>query len=456
MMMMPIEASIPCTAALGKNSPRTPARDTPNRIWITPAATPTPRPAGRPPGRPRHQRRRGAELGHAADAMTISPAAGPLMVSSELLIALPTMPPMIAVNTPAIAGSRRPGRSPGTAARIRRREADSASAFHERRSPSRVPRAGRRLDPPPLPGPSAARLTSCRHRTGGGDGTPQHTRRHVLQRRRAESERGGARRNAGGARTGGRPRNWYSGLLGRTDPTSTARRPLRTRRPMLPVRRPCPGGRLEVDGTPTGVRGFEPDLTLAFRLGDFGRPRPEARAAGTEGDDEKEQQGVKARQRRVDARRGVRARTRGVETRNNTAEASGTTPDGGWSMRGSCSRRSVASWKKQRGAADAVPGGPTSSAPTGGRRASSTRSGSGRTLEVVDVIGDVAPAVGHAGRDDDDVAGLDHPRHDVGAGDRAAARRAVQDRGHRAVGGRLAPVTIRPPVTSVPPPETMM
>ena len=39
--MKPIAASMPCTTEVGKKSPSMPARNRPNRIWITPAATPT-------------------------------------------------------------------------------------------------------------------------------------------------------------------------------------------------------------------------------------------------------------------------------------------------------------------------------------------------------------------------------------------------------------------------------
>ena len=66
------------------------------------------------------------------------------------------------------------------------------------------------------------------------------------------------------------------------------------------------------------------------------------------------------------------------------------------------------------------------------------------------------PAVRHAGRDDDDVAGLHQPRDHIGSGDLTP----LQDGPFRIVvtalsGAGLAAVDDRPPVTSVPVPETM-
>ena len=88
---------------------------------------------------------------------------------------------------------------------------------------------------------------------------------------------------------------------------------------------------LEVDGTPTGVGRFQPDQTLALSLGDFGRPRPEARAAGTQRDDQEEQQGVEAppTKRRRKRRQGAHT-TRRYERQH--SEGLSTTPDGGRSI----------------------------------------------------------------------------------------------------------------------------
>src|SRR5262249_9104901 len=60
--------------------------------------------------------------------------------------------------------------------------------------------------------------------------------------------------------------------------------------------------------------------------------------------------------------------------------------------------------------------------------------------QIVDVIADLAPPVRYAGRDDDDVAGLDHLLDHVGADRGTAARRTVQDLGHLGVRPRLAAV----------------
>ena len=43
MMITPMEASNPCTGAVGKNSPKAPSLKRPNRIWMAPATTATPR-----------------------------------------------------------------------------------------------------------------------------------------------------------------------------------------------------------------------------------------------------------------------------------------------------------------------------------------------------------------------------------------------------------------------------
>ena len=75
--------------------------------------------------------------------------------------------------------------------------------------------------------------------------------------------------------------------------------------------------------------------------------------------------------------------------------------------------------------------------------------------EVVHVIGDGHPAVDRAGGNDDDVAGL-HISVTMSLSDnRSAAGRSVQFFGSCRMGAERRPLTMCPPVTIVPPPETM-
>ena len=70
------------------------------------------------------------------------------------------------------------------------------------------------------------------------------------------------------------------------------------------------------------------------------------------------------------------------------------------------------------------------------------------------MVGDVDPAMRHAGRDDDDVAGLDRLPTTS-----APSMRPLHDGRQHLVTSLSAadrrPSTILPPVTSVPPPEMM-
>lgn len=110
MMMTPIDASSPWTGVSGNRSISRPARTTPNSTWTTPAVTPIPSASLYPshalsasdiPGvansAPRSET--------APTTITISPAAGPLIVSSELLRSEHITPPMTAVQMPAIGGN---------------------------------------------------------------------------------------------------------------------------------------------------------------------------------------------------------------------------------------------------------------------------------------------------------------------------------------------------------------
>jgi len=109
MMMMPIEASKPWTGAIGKNSVRIPARNNPNAICTAPEMTPTAktnRYVSRNPcsvftGTCPSQ----AGSNIAPATIAIIPAAGPLIVNSELLNKTVRMPPNTAVMTPAIGGN---------------------------------------------------------------------------------------------------------------------------------------------------------------------------------------------------------------------------------------------------------------------------------------------------------------------------------------------------------------
>src|SRR6266850_6765305 len=60
--------------------------------------------------------------------------------------------------------------------------------------------------------------------------------------------------------------------------------------------------------------------------------------------------------------------------------------------------------------------------------------------QVIDVIGDIDPAMRHGCRDDDDVAGLYHPLDDVVSGDDSAAGRTVEHLRYIAVGRGLTSV----------------
>ena len=384
MMMMPIDASRPCTAALGKNSPRTPARQHAEQDLDHAGgdADTQSQPVGLQVGRGIAAAGE-AELGHAADRD--DDQARRRALDRQLGIADRAAEDAAddrredARRSP---GSRRPGRSPGTAAAQSGRP-ESPTAHRPSTSGEVRPeyRAGRRLDPPPLPGLSAARLTSCRHRTGGGDGTPQHTQRTFFSAAGALNQSveglGGTRGSPGRA---GRAEELVLGALrvGRIS-TSTARRSSRFDGRCFQFADNALRDVLEVDGTPTGVRGFEPDLTLAFRLGDFGRPRPEARAAGPQGDDEKKQQGMKApptKRRRQERRQGAHTRRRNQGQHGGGLEYhTGRRPV---NCRAGDNRRHVADQQSNRREPDRgtrglpmqSPGGPTSSARTGGRRAS--------------------------------------------------------------------------------------
>ena len=97
MMIIPIAASIPCTAAEGNKSAYLPSFRSPITIWITPAtaivATAIFQPVSPPPN-----------AATAPAPMEISPAAGPLTDSLEPAKKLTTIPPIIAETTPKIGG----------------------------------------------------------------------------------------------------------------------------------------------------------------------------------------------------------------------------------------------------------------------------------------------------------------------------------------------------------------
>ena len=106
-MMTPIAESMPWIADLGKNSLRMPARNRLNAICRSEATTPTARAARYAPQSasepPLPQPSPWKSLMQPI-AITINPAAGPLIVSSLLLMRLVTILPITAVKIPAIGG----------------------------------------------------------------------------------------------------------------------------------------------------------------------------------------------------------------------------------------------------------------------------------------------------------------------------------------------------------------
>ncbi len=99
-MIMPIAASIPCMAAPGKKSLNFPSFSTPNNIWITPATTIAPNARCQPTVLSVPPKE-----ATAPEAITINPAAGPLIVNKEPAKKLTTIPPIIAVTRPYMAGN---------------------------------------------------------------------------------------------------------------------------------------------------------------------------------------------------------------------------------------------------------------------------------------------------------------------------------------------------------------
>ena len=99
MMITPMAASMPWTTDGGITEATTPARVRAMTIWMIAATTPM--------ARARRYPRTGSPIPSsltAPRAMTMSPAAGPLIVSSALPRNETITPPMMAVITPAIGG----------------------------------------------------------------------------------------------------------------------------------------------------------------------------------------------------------------------------------------------------------------------------------------------------------------------------------------------------------------